>query len=417
MSDAAGAGSMATKAKAKLSSYQKQLLLFLSVASFFEGYDFYALSQLLPNLCAAFGVSPTHSGRLVGFINCGTILAFILARRADQWGRKPVLTATIAGYTLFTFASGLAPNVYLFGLLQMIARIFLIAEWATSMVIAAEEYPAEGRGTVLGVVSAASGFGAIVCAGLVPLLLKTPFGWRSVYFVSVIPLLTIAYARRSLRETERFEKREVARAEQGLFEIWRTPHRRRVIELAAVWFLTYVCTQNAVTFWKQFAVTERHMTDAEVGKIIAIGALASMPLAFATGKLLDVIGRKPGATLIFASTIIGVYFAYTSEGALGLTIGLILAILGVNTVLTVLNAFTAELFPTEYRGAAFGWSNNLIGRIGYCISPVILTQLAEKNGLGSTLASTAVFPLLALIIIWLVLPETGRRELEETAQI
>ena len=417
MSDVTRAGAQAAAVKAKLSSYQKQLLLFLSVASFFEGYDFYALSQLLPNLCAAFGVSPTHSGRLVGFINCGTILAFILARRADQWGRKPVLTATIAGYTLFTFASGLAPNVYLFGLLQMIARIFLIAEWATSMVIAAEEYPASGRGTVLGVVSAASGFGAIVCAGLVPLLLKTPFGWRAVYFVSVIPLLTIAYARRGLRETERFEKREVERAEQGLFEIWRTPHRRRVIELAAVWFLTYVCTQNAVTFWKQFAVTERHMTDAQVGRVIAIGALASMPLAFATGKLLDVIGRKPGATLIFASTVVGVYFAYTSHSTLGLTVGLILAILGVNTVLTVLNAFTAELFPTEYRGAAFAWANNLIGRIGYCISPVILTELAAKNGLGSTLASTAVFPLLALGLIWLVLPETGRRELEDTARL
>jgi MFS transporter, putative metabolite:H+ symporter len=401
----------------KLTSYQRQLLLFLSVASFFEGYDFYALSQLLPNLCADFHVSPAHSGRLVSFINCGTILAFVLARRADHWGRKPVLTATIAGYTLFTFASGLAPNVYLFGLLQMVARIFLIAEWATSMVIAAEEFPAHGRGTVLGVVSAASGFGAIVCAGLVPLLLKTPFGWRSVYFVSVVPLLTVAYARRGLRETDRFLKRQTEADGKGLFEIWQTKHRKRVLELAAIWFLTYVCTQNAVTFWKQFAVLERSMSDAQVANAIEIGALASMPLAFATGKLLDVIGRKLGATLIFASTVVGVFGAYTAHGALALTCYLVLAILGVNTVLTVLNAFTAELFPTEYRGAAFAWSNNLIGRVGYCISPVILTELSSTYHLGPTLASTALFPLLALALIWLVLPETRGRELEETATL
>jgi putative MFS transporter len=190
-----------------------------------------------------------------------------------------------------------------------------------------------------------------------------------------------------------------------------------VLELAAIWFLTYICTQNAVTFWKQFAVTERGMSDAQVARAIEIGALASMPLAFATGKLLDVIGRKPGATLIFASTILGVIGAYSAHGASSLTLFLVLAMLGVNTVLTVLNAFTAELFPTEYRGAAFAWSNNLIGRIGYCISPVILTQVSATYHLGPTLAASALFPLLALVVIWVVLPETSRRELEETAQL
>jgi putative MFS transporter len=401
----------------KLSSYQRQLLLFLSVASFFEGYDFYALSQLLPNLCAHFQVSQAHSGRILSFINCGTILAFILARRADRWGRKPVLTLTIAGYTLFTFCSGLAPNIYVFCVLQMVARIFLIAEWATSMVIAAEEFPAHGRGTVLGVVSAASGFGAIVCAGLVPLLLKTPFGWRSVYFVSLVPLLTLAYARRGLRETDRFLKREVEDDTKSLFEIWHTKHRRRVIEMAVIWFLTYICTQNAVAFWKQFAVTERAMSDSQVARAIEIGALASMPLAFATGKLLDVIGRKPGATLIFLCTIVGVIGAYTAHGSLYLTLFLVLAMLGVNTVLTVLNAFTAELFPTEYRGAAFAWSNNLIGRIGYCVSPVVLSELSVTFHWGPTIAATAIFPILALIVIWVVLPETSRLELEDTARL
>jgi putative MFS transporter len=406
-----------TKAAPKFSSYQRQLMLFLSVASFFEGYDFYALSQLLPNLRADLHVSVVGGGRLVSFINCGTILAFVLARRADRWGRKPVLTATILGYTVFTFASGLAPNVYVFGLLQMLARIFLIAEWATSMVIAAEEFPANGRGTVLGVVSAASGLGAIVCAGVVPLLLKTPLGWRSVYFVSLVPLVVLAFARRGLRETSRFLERSVEAAEKGLFEIWRTKHRRRVIELAVIWFLTYICTQNAVTFWKEFAVAERGMTDAQVASAIKLGALASMPLAFGAGKLLDVIGRKAGATLIFASTIVGVFGAYTAHGALLLTLSLVLAMLGVNTVLTVLNAFTTELFPTEYRGSAFAWSNNLLGRIGYCLSPLVLTELCPIYGWGPTLAATAVFPLLALIIIWLVLPETSRRELEDTAQV
>ena len=398
-----------------LSSYQRRLLVFLSVASFFEGYDFFALTQILPNLRADLQVGIAGGGLLVGFINVGTILAFILARKADRWGRKPVLTATIAGYTVFTFLSGLSPNVYVFAALQMLARIFLIAEWATSMVIAAEEFPAQGRGTVLGVVSAAGGFGAIVCAGVVPMLLATAYGWRSVYFVSIVPLVVLAFARRGLRETGRFNEQIQEPTQESLFAIWGTRHRKRMLQLAVIWFLTYVCTQNAVTFWKEFAMAERGLSDAQVGSAVKLSALASMPLAFAAGKLLDMIGRKLGATLIYTSTIFGVIGAYTAKSVTALTLSLVFAVLGVNTVLTVLNAFTTELFPTRYRGSAFAWSNNLIGRIGYCLSPVAVGALIPRFGWGATLAATTAFPLLALMLIWFTLPETRGRELEETA--
>jgi len=238
--------------------YQKRLFAFLSVANFFEGYDFFAITQLLPSLRESFGLSPREGTWLITLINAGTILAYLLVRRADRWGRKQVLSVTIAGYALFTFLSAWAPNAVLFGLLQMVARIFLIGEWATSMVVAAEEYPAERRGMVIGVVSAAGGLGSIICAGVVPLLLKTHFGWRSVYMVGVVPRLLMMFARRGLQETRRFAERSAeGGAQSPLFEILRGPHRRRVWQLGAIWFLSYVCTNNAVTFWKEFAMVER----------------------------------------------------------------------------------------------------------------------------------------------------------------
>jgi putative MFS transporter len=38
-------------------------------------------------------------------------------------------------------------------------------------------------------------------------------------------------------------------------------------------------------------------------------------------------------------------------------------------------------------------------------------------GWGPTLSVTAIFPALALIVIWVVLPETRGRELEDTASL
>lgn len=400
-----------------LTPYQRLLFVFLSVATFFEGYDFLALTQILPNLRADMGLDRAQGGYLVGFVNAGTILAYLLVRQADLWGRRRVLTVTIAGYTAFTFLTAFAPNVYVFALLQMLARIFLLAEWAISTVIAAEEFPADRRGTVIGVVVASSSLGSIVCAGVVPILLKTEYGWRSVYFVGVLPLILLAYARRGLRETRRFSEQVGAGEAKPLLHIWRTPYRRRMLELGAIWFLTYICTQNGVTFWKEFAMSERGMTDSQVGLSIMLAALVSMPMVFSAGKLLDLIGRRAGATVIFLLTALGIFGCYTLQSHLALTVALTFGIFGASAVLPVLNAFTAELFPTSLRGDAFAWSNNLIGRVGYTLSPIVVGSLAETTGWGTAVRSTVLFPIVALALILWLLPETKAKELEQTALV
>lgn len=400
--------------------YRRQLLVFLSVASFFEGYDFFALAQLLPNIRKDFGLSESDGGALVAVVNFGTMIAYLLVRTADRWGRKKVLSLTILGYTVATLISGVAPNAWSFGIAQMFARVFLIGEWAVAMVVAAEEFPKEERGSSMGIIQAASSLGAIVCAGLVPLLIKLPTGWRSVYFVGALPLMLLMFARRGMRETKRFEQQQASNESAGkstsrFFEIMKGPYRNRVLLVATVWALSYVCTQNAITFWKEFAVGDLHMDDAAVGTSITIAAVGSLPLVFLSGKLLDKIGRKKSAIVIFLATSLGVAGAYQFTGQVTLTAALIVAIFGTTAILQVLNAFTAELFPTEQRADAFAWANNLLGRVGYVLSPFAVGWAAERSSWGTAVSATCVFPLIALVIILLRFPETRGKELEETA--
>ncbi len=398
--------------------YQRKLFVFLSVASVFEGWDFFALTQILPNLRADMGLSMAGAGALFGFVNLGTVVAFLLVRRADRMGRKSVLTLTIAGYTLCTLGSGLSWDVYSFAGFQFLGRIFLIGEWAVASVYAAEEFPARNRATVIGLLQGLSSLGAILCAGAVPLLLQTSYGWRSVYLVGVVPLVLLAWSRRGLRETHRFEEQQAAATGQRpLTHILRTPHARRVWQLGLIWFTTYICSNTAVSFWKEHAVTDLGWTDSQVAGVITIAALGSMPLIFAAGKLLDVLGRRPGAAIIYIATSAGVFGGYTLTDPTALTIAMTVAVFGVTAVLAVLNSYTAELFPTDLRGDAFAWSNNLIGRVGYVIAPVVLGVVAESHGWGVAIAPTAAFPLIALALIFWLLPETSRRELEETSRL
>lgn len=407
-----------TNERLPLSGYQRRLFVFLGVATFFEGFDQMALAQILPTLRDEMELSDWETGLLVAFTNVGTVVAYLLVREADRVGRRPILSLTIAGYTLFSLASGLASSAIVFALLQFAARVFLIGEWAVSMIYAAEEFPAARRGHVIGVISAWSALGAVVCAGVVPILVQSPFGWRTVYFVGTVPLVLLAIARRTLRETARFESLSKAeRAPPSLFRILRTPYLPRVLQLALIWGLTYVCTNTAVTFFKQHAVEDLHMPDTRVGLLIAVAAIVAMPMVFAAGRMLDVIGRRRGSIVIFVLTSLGAFGSYLLEGEAMLFVPAVLAIFGASAVLPALNAYTTELFPTDLRSDAFAWSNNLLGRIGYVLAPLAVGFAAADVGWGPAVAATGVAPLIALALILKWLPETQGRELEETSKL
>ena len=402
-----------------LSPYQRRLMFFLSVATFFEGFDFFALAQILPQLRATFGLDEAGAGRLVALVNVGPMIAYLLVRKADVWGRRPVLTLTIAGYTAFSLLSGLAPSAAWFAAAQLLARVFLIGEWAVAMIFAAEEFPASARGFVIGVIQATASLGAVVCAGVVPLLLRTSLGWRSVFFVGAVPLVAIAFARRGIRETARFEQRAALPLEAGapFTRIWRSAWRGRVVLLGAIWASTYVCTTTAIMFWKEFAVRERGFTDGEVGASMSIAALVAMPFVFFAGKLVDALGRRRGASLVFVAASASVFGAYTLESHAALTAALVAGVFGTSAVLPVLNAYTAELFPTALRSDAFAWANNLLGRVGAVVAPVVIGGAAHAYGWGPAVAATAAGPLVALGLILWRLPETGGRELEDTSAV
>jgi len=354
----------------------------------------------------------------VGVIGIGSVAAFAVVRLADRWGRRPLLMITIAGYTLFTFLTGFSPGVITFAVFQALGRVFLIGEWALSAVVAAEEFPAPRRGFAIGVIQGCSALGSITCAAVTPLLLRGSYGWRTVYLVGVIPLVLLAFARRGLKETERFTALQGSgERPPSLWEILRTRHRQRVLLMAMVWGLTYMCTQSAVFFWKEFAVGERGLTDARVGLAIAVASLLSLPAVFAAGKLFDAWGRKPSATLIYTLLALSVIAAYRLHGYWLLVAALTLAIFCNGSVLALLNTFTTELFPTERRGEAFAWANNLLGRISYVIAPILVGAAAGSFGWSLAVSATVVFPLMGLALILMRLPETNRRELEETARV
>ncbi len=401
-----------------LTPYQRRLFVFLGVATFFEGFDYIALTQMLPSLRTEFELDEAQGGILVSAIGIGAILAYFLIRQADRVGRRKILGITIAGYTICSLLSAVGTGPFQFGAAQLLARLFLLAEYAVSMIYVAEEFPADRRGFAVGMIQGMNSLGAITCAGLMPTLLATPWGWRSTYVVGALPLAVLAFARRNVRETARFEaEREHMSARHSLFRIFGTPYAKRVPLLASIWALTYVCTYTVITYWKEFAVAERNLSDKQVSFAVMIAAVVSLPLVFFSGKLLDKVGRRRGAVVIFCVASVSTLVAYLAHDFWLLTAGLTGGIFAASAVLPVLTTLTLELFPTELRADAYAWSNNLLGRVGYILGPLAVGYGAQRFGYGPAVACTAIFPLLALALILTRLPETSGKELEETSAL
>jgi len=186
--------------------------------------------------------------------------------------------------------------------------------------------------------------------------------------------------------------------------------------VASIWFLCYLPANNAVAFFKERAVSDLGWSDARVGGAITVGALGSLAFIFLTGKMLDTLGRLKGGTLIFSIGAFGIAGAYQLTHPIGLTVALTLAMYAATAFLQVTNTITAELFPTDLRSDAFGWCNNVLGRTSYVISPVIIGAAAGKVGWGNAVAPTAVSFLVAIVLLRF-LPETAKRELEDSASI
>lgn len=399
--------------------YQIRLIIFLCVATFFEGYDFIALIQVLPILTKEMWLDEGSTGLMIGIINVGTILSFFIIYLADKIGRRPVLSITIIGYTLASLITGLVGNVWAFVAVQVIARIFLLGEVAVSLIYAAEVFPAERRGRVIGLLQVSATFGVIFCAGITPTLLSTELGWRAVYFVGAIPLILVAFARRNLKETPLFEEigsKSIAHRFTIFRELIQGPYRHRIILMASIWALTYLCVQVVIVFWNLYAIQSLGLSLETVSRCVMLAALGSIPLVLGIGRLME-FGRRRAAIVVYTLLVIGAIGCYNLENITLVTISLSISIFAITGIVPILNAYTVELFPTNMRANAFALCNSLLGRIGYVASPPLVGWLAMTYGYGTAVTATIIFPVIALFLILTRLPETTGLSLEKTSQI
>jgi MFS family permease len=429
-----------------LNRSQWNTLLASNLGWLFDGYETYALiisigvalRQLLDP--SQYSQIPVYAGLVIALTLLGWAVGGLIGGViADYIGRKRTMLLAILAYSIMTGLSAFAWDWVSFTVLRFLVGVAIGSEWVTGTSIVAELWPDKNRGKGVGLMQTGFGVGFFLASVTWYFIFPVgPNAWRVMFLLGVAPALLTLWIRRSIPESERWERvneqrqaatqrekagatlnaKEQALARFTVADLFAEPDIRRRVMLA---FLVSLATSFA--FWGISAWLPPYMAAAaskaglppqQWASYAAIANNGGAILGYAAfGFLADVYGRKPVTIAYIALAFLSVPAVFLWSQDLG-TVLIAAAFSGafVSGQYTWMAAWLPELFPTRVRATATAFVFNSPRLIAWT-GPLISGWLIANFG-GFSRAAVAIACIYILgIVAACFLPETRGRPLPE----
>jgi SHS family lactate transporter-like MFS transporter len=157
-----------------------------------DAFDFFVVVFVLSAVAKSFGRSiPAIALTLTITLAMRPVGAFIFGLLADHYGRRLVLLANVAFFSLMEVMSGLAQDYSQFFLLRLLYGIGMGGNWGVGASLAMESAPPKWRGILSGLLQEGYALGNVLAA-IAYYTVFPRWGWRAMFFVGAAPgLLTM----------------------------------------------------------------------------------------------------------------------------------------------------------------------------------------------------------------------------------
>lgn len=391
----------------------------------FDFYDLILFTFLLIPISKEYGFSDIQMSYVLGATLAATALGgVIFGILSDRFGRKSVLQWTILTYSIGTFFCGLSSSLWFLMIFRIITGLGVGGEWATGQTYVGESFPAKVRGRYCAFMQTGAPLG-IALASVIGGMVAPHIGWRACFFISVLPALMVVYIRHGLPESDlwmqrkelvkRGELKSVKTEKTGLdnfIALFSKEHRKyfilalilAIFDMSAYWF-TY-------SWMPGYLHTERNFTLTKSAWWILVTQTGGFLGYFSFGFIADKLGRRPAYSIYSVIMALGLLMVTVFWDSIVMYPFIILAFMfmvGFGTgMFGGYGSLFSELFPTSIRSTAMGSAFNLARGIQF-FTPVVISLVALRYGLGGGISLAVVFALLTGIWIW-TFPETrGRR--------
>lgn len=391
----------------------RKALVAASLGWLLDAFDVMLYALILTAVIADLGIDRATGGMMASLtLGASALGGLVFGVIADKLGRTRALSLSILLYSVFTFACGLAQNVWQFAIFRVLLGLGMGGEWASGATLVSETWPEKHRGKAMGIMQSCWAIGYGIAAIVVAIVLPR-FGWRAVFFIGVLPALFTLWIRRSVKEPDMWLQAGKAgkAGEAGKVE-GKFPLRLAI-------FLTAMNAATMFAWWGLNLWVPSYLSlpttqggiglSTETMSLFIVAMQVGMWLGYVTfGFISDSFGRRPTyvAYLLIAAVLVW-YYGFAREPWILLVLGPFVAFFGTG-YFSGFGAVASELFPTSIRATALGVTYNS-GRLLSAVAPFVVGTMAQNRGFGAAFTLTSIAFMIAAVL-WIGIPETkGRR--------
>lgn len=382
-----------------------------------DSFDVMLYSMVLAAVLNDFGMTKATAGLLGSLTLIASALGGVMfGVIADRRGRRVAMIGSILTYAVFTGACGLAQDLWQLAMFRFLLGLGMGGEWTSGAALVSESWPDEHRGKALGLMQSAWAVG-YAAAALVTALVLPRFGWRAVFFVGILPALFTLWVRRYVEEPAIWSRTRSShrRGVGSVAAIFGQPLRPLTIALTLLSFFTlfgYWGLNLWIPAYLLLPVSQQGigLSTAAMTQLVVTMQIGTWLGYVSFGYVSDAFGRRRSfVTYLLLAAVLVILYSSTRDPFVLLVLGPLVAFFGTG-YFSGFGAITAEIYPTEVRATAQGFTFN-VGRVGSALAPFAVGSLAQTHGFGMAFLITAVAFLLATLT-WLWIPETRGRSLQ-----
>jgi len=369
-----------------------------------DAFDFFLMVFVIKDVAHAFGATKTDVAWATTLtLALRPVGAFVFGRLADRFGRRPVLMADVALYSLLGFATAFSPNLIAFLIIRALFGVAMGGEWGIGASLTMETIKPEARGLVSGLLQSGYPTGYLL-ASIVYRNFYEPLGaltgmapWRSLFLVGVIPALLILYIRRHVPESPGWS-REHARTGTVL-SVLKNHWQLALYAIALMTAFNFFShgTQDA---YPTFLQVQHHFDVHTTGNIAIVYNIGAILGGLTFGFFSQRIGRRRAIIIAALLAIPVTYLWAYSQTATMLAVGAFLMQFFVQGAWGIIPAHLNELSPADARGTFPGTVyqlGNFIASYNLPLQTGIAARMGENYSVA--LASVAVAAAITIAVL------------------
>lgn len=358
------------------------------------------------------GLSGTLLGVGLAILRLASLGGMPLSGLADRFGRRPVLLATCALGLICTVVASTSPSYWWFVVIFAMGRPLLSATSGVAQVAAVELTSSLDRAKAVALVAAGYALGAGLTA-VIHSLGEHALGFRGVFALAVVPLVSLPLLRRRLVEPDRFSMLTSSDQRQPVLGPVHRGMRGRLALVAALAFAISVITGPANSLVFIYAQNLLHVSGLVTSVMVVAAGAAGLVGLLAGRWLADNLGRRPTVALSIVAMAVFGTLAYTGSTP-ALLVGYVLGVAAGAIFAPAGGALANELFPTAVRASVAGWyiAAGVLGAVGGLLEFGALTDVSSVGNHAGFAAAITFLPMIPSALILLALPETKGSELD-----